>query len=163
MRTFVAFLGATASLLACAPAPEPPPAADDAVAYLNSELLPPDLPFSEAARVGDLILLSGQIGSRPGELAVVPGGLEAEARQTMQNIRAVLERNGLGMEHVVKCTVMLADMAEWPAFNAIYREYFAAPYPARSAFGASGLAIGARVEVECIASTRPPGRPPLQP
>ncbi len=161
------------SASACKPTSQPPAAqaassqelssTADAVAYLNSEAAPPGLPFSEAVRVGDLLLLSGQIGTRNGEMAVVPGGLEPEARQTMDNIRGVLERNGLGMQHVIKCTVMLADMAEWPAFNAIYREYFTAPYPARSALGANGLALGARVEVECMASSRTPGRAAVAP
>jgi len=163
VRTFIATGWATL-VVACAPAPAPPTASQgepEAVAFLNSDALPAGLPFSDAARVGDLLLLSGQLGSRPGEMTVVPGGLEAEARQTMENIRAVLERNGLGMQHVVKCTVMLADMADWPAFNRIYSDYFAPPYPARSAFGSAGLALGARLEVECVASQRPPGRPAL--
>jgi reactive intermediate/imine deaminase len=159
---------ASLAIGACKPTSQPPASptatsqtsssSDEAVEYLNSDAAPPGLPFSEAVRVGDLLLLSGQIGTRNGEMAVVPGGLEAEARQTMDNIRGVLERNGLGMQHVIKCTVMLADMAEWPAFNAIYREYFTAPYPVRSALGANGLALGARVEVECMASRRTPGR-----
>ncbi len=144
-------------------ASQTPSAPADSVEYLNSDAAPPGLPFSEAVRVGDLVLLSGQIGTRNGEMAVVPGGLEPEARQTMDNIRGVLERNGLGMQHVIKCTVMLADMSEWPAFNAIYREYFTAPYPARSALGANGLALGARVEVECMASRRTPGRAAVAP
>ena len=135
--------------------PAPASASQAAVAFLTSDQLPPDLPFSEAVRVGDLVLLAGQIGTRPGEMAVVPGGLEPEARQAMDNIRSVLERHGLSMAQVVKCTVMLADMAEWPAFNVIYREYFSPPYPARSALGANGLALGARVEVECLATTHP--------
>lgn len=122
------------------------------IAFLNSPQLPPGLPFSEGVRVGDLVLLSGQIGNVPGELKVVPGGLEAESRQTMDNIRRTLEVHHLEMDDIVKCTVMLTDMSQWPAFNEIYRTYFVAPYPARSAVGANGLAIGARVEVECIAA-----------
>jgi len=126
--------------------------------FLNSgAVLPATLPFSEGVRLGSLVLMSGQIGVRPGTLELVPGGMPAEARQTMENIRASLEANGLSMANVVKCTVMLADMAEWGAFNEIYGTYFAAPYPARSAFGTSGLALGARVEVECIAAV--PGSP----
>lgn len=127
-------------------------------AFLNSgAVLPATLPFSEGVRLGSLVLMSGQIGVRPGTLELVPGGMPAEARQTMENIRASLEANGLSMANVVKCTVMLADMSEWGAFNEIYGTYFAAPYPARSAFGTSGLALGARVEVECIAAV--PGSP----
>jgi 2-iminobutanoate/2-iminopropanoate deaminase len=122
------------------------------VTYLNSgKVLPTDLPFSEAVRVGETLYLSGMIGVRPGTMALVEGGLAAEARQTMDNIRAVLESHGLDMSNVVKCTVMMADISEWGAFNPIYQSYFTAPYPARSAFGANGLALGARLEVECLA------------
>ncbi len=118
------------------------------------------LPFSEAVRVGELLILSGVVGT-PGatydvetvsELALVPGGIEAESRQVMENIREVLERNGSSLDRVVKCTVMLADISEWGAFNRVYVEYFEKPYPARSALGANGLALGARVEVECWAT-----------
>jgi 2-iminobutanoate/2-iminopropanoate deaminase len=109
------------------------------------------LPFSEAVRVGDMLYLSGQIGLRPGTREVVPGGIEAETRQAMENIRAVLERHGSSLDRVVKCTVFMADMAEWPAMNAIYLTFFGDRRPARSALGASGLALGARVEIECLA------------
>ena len=112
------------------------------------------LPFSEMVRVGDMLHLSGQMGTLPGEVKLAPGGIEAEARQALANIRSALEQQGYSLRHVVKCTVMLADMADWPAFNAIYREFFQPPYPARSAFGASGLALGGRVEIEVLASTR---------
>lgn len=111
-----------------------------------------DLPFSESVRVGSLLFLSGQVGVKPETDELVEGGIEAEARQTMDNIQAALERRGLGMADVVKCMVMLADIGEWPAFNDVYRTYFDGRYPARSAFAASGLALGARVEVECIAA-----------
>lgn len=120
--------------------------------FLNSgKVLPPGLPFSEAVRVGDTIYLSGQIGIAPGTTELAPGGIEAEARQTMENIRTVLEAHGLGLGDIVKCTVMMEDMAEWPAFNVVYVSFFKGELPARSAFGASGLAFDARVEVECIA------------
>ena len=109
------------------------------------------LPFSEAVRAGDYLFLSGQVGSLPGTLQLVPGGIGPEARQAMENIKAVLERHGSSLEGVVKCTVFLADMAEWPAFNDVYRQYFRGKFPARSALGASGLALGARVEIECVA------------
>lgn len=128
---------------------DPPPA------FLNSgKILPATLPFSEAVRVGNTLYLSGQIGVRPGTLTLVPGGMEAEARQTMENIRTSLTAHGYSMADVVKCTVMLADMADWPAFNAIYQTFFTPPFPARSALGANGLALGARVEVECMAAGR---------
>jgi reactive intermediate/imine deaminase len=119
---------------------------------LNSgKVTPTTLPFSEAVRVGNTLFLSGQIGVMPGMEELVPGGIDAEARQTLENIRTTLETHGYTLRDVVKCTVMLADIAEWAAFNAVYRSFFSPPYPARSAFGATGLALGARVEVECLA------------
>ena len=122
------------------------------VEYLNSgKVLPAGLPFSEAVRVNDTLYLSGQLGITPGALKLVPGGIKQEARQTMDNIRTTLQAHGYEMRDLVKCTVMLADIAEWPTFNAIYSTYFTDRFPARSAFAASGLALGARVEVECIA------------
>ncbi len=111
---------------------------------------PPAGPFSRAVRVGDLLFLAGQIGTdASGRL--VPGGIEAETRQTMENIRAELRRNGLGMDRVAKCTVFLVDMSEWGAMNAVYTTYFPNNRPARSAIGTSLLG-GARVEIECIAA-----------
>ena len=111
---------------------------------------PPRNPFSPAVRVGKWLFLAGQIGT-DSTGRVVPGGLEPEARQTMNNIKDVLEKTGSSLDRVVKCTVFLADMKEWPAFNEIYKTYFPRHFPARSAFGATGLALNARVEVECIA------------
>ena len=112
------------------------------------------LPFSEMVRVGDMLHLSGQMGTLPGQVKLVQGGVAAEARQALTNIRDALEHQGYSLRHVVKCTVMLADMEDWPAFNAIYREFFPPPFPARSAFGATGLALGGRVEIEVLASCR---------
>jgi 2-iminobutanoate/2-iminopropanoate deaminase len=140
-------------LAACAPSSRA--RTDAAPEFLNSgKVLPATLPFSEAVRVGNTLYLSGQIGVVPGTMALVPGGMQAEARQTMENIRTTLTAHGYAMSNVVKCTVMLADMVDWPAFNAIYQTYFTPPYPARSALGANGLALGARVEVECLAIGR---------
>ena len=107
-------------------------------------------PFSESARAGDLLFLAGQIGE-DADGKLVPGGIQAEAEQMMLNIEAALARRGLSMEHVVKCTVFLADIDEWGAFNEVYKKHFSPPYPARSAMGVSGLAVNARVEMECIA------------
>ncbi len=113
------------------------------------------LPFSQAVRVGDVLYLSGQIGVR--EDGTLAAGMAAQARQAMDNIAAVLRLAGLGWRNVFKCTVMLDDMADWPAFNAIYVGYFEpGRLPARSALGADGLALGALVEVECMAHA--PGR-----
>ncbi len=109
-----------------------------------------DLPFSDAVRAGGLLFVSGQLGTREGKL--VPGGIEAETAQTLENIRAILERNGSGLDQVVKCTAFLVDMGEWRRMNAVYRRYFPRQLPARSAFAAAGLAFGARIELECIAA-----------
>ena len=108
-------------------------------------------PFSDAVEVDGWIYISGQIGADPETDVLVEGGIEGQTRQTMDNIKSHLERLGLKMNRIVKCTVMLEDMADWPAFNAVYRTYFDTNYPARSALGADGLALGAAVEVECIA------------
>src|SRR4030095_5760767 len=88
-------------------------------------------PYSESARVGDLLFLAGQTGEdKDGNL--VPGGIKAEAERMLTNIQAALARRGLSTDHVVKCTVFLADMAEWGAFNEVYKKYFSPPYPART-------------------------------
>ena len=121
--------------------------------FLNSgTVLAGDLPFSEAVRHGDTIYLSGQVGIVPGTLKLVPGGVRAEAQQALENIRTILAANGRTTADIIKCTVMLADIADWPAFNEVWRAFLKRPFPARSALGASGLALGARVEVECIAT-----------
>ena len=122
--------------------------------YLSSSaVLPAGLPFSEAVRMGDVLYLSGQIGNIPGTLQLVPGGIKAEARQVMENIKSVLTAHGLPLSNAIKVTVMMADMKEWASFNEVYREFFHEnQLPARSAFGTSGLAFNARVEVECVAA-----------
>ena len=107
-------------------------------------------PFSSAVRVGNMLYLSGQLGTDKGKL--VPGGIGPETKQPLTNIKIVLEANGSDMEHVVKCTAFLADMKEWAAMNEVYRTMFTAgKYPARSAFGSTGLALDGRLEIECIA------------
>jgi reactive intermediate/imine deaminase len=110
------------------------------------------LPFSEAVRVGNMLYLSGQVGNIPGEMEVVPGGIGPETRQTMENIKAVLERYGSSMDKVVKCLCMLEDINEWAAMSAEYVKFFPTHKPARSAFAGTGLAIGAKVEIECMAT-----------
>ncbi|HJQ21924.1 MAG TPA: RidA family protein [Gemmatimonadaceae bacterium] len=108
-------------------------------------------PFSEAVRAGDIVFLSGVIGSdSTGKLT--PGGIGPETRQALENVKAALARNGITMDRVVKCTAMLADIADWPAMNQVYATYFPGPKPARSAFAAGGLVFGARIELECIAA-----------
>lgn len=126
-------------------------AADKSRFFNSPRALELDRPFSEAVRAGDFLFLSGAIGEDPATGKLAEGGIQPEARQTLKNIQGVLEANGASLGDVVKCTVFLADIAEWPAFNAVYREFFKKPFPARSALGASGLALNARVELECIA------------
>ena len=106
------------------------------------------LPFSDAVRVGNLLFLSGKLGTTADGL--VPGGIAGETRQALENIKASLERHGSSMDRVVKCTVFLADMAEWGQMNEVYVTFFGDNLPARSALGTSGLALGGRVEIECI-------------
>jgi len=109
-----------------------------------------DLPFSEAVCVGNMLYMSGQIGI-DSTMKLVPGGIAAETRQVMENIKATLERCGSSLEHVIKVTVMLADIGECGEMNNVYMQFFSKQLPARSALGANGLAMGARVEIECIA------------
>lgn len=137
-------------LLGCGSA-GPPPSSPSAEFLVSPAPALRVLPFSEAVRAGDFLFLSGQIGTAPGMDDLVPGGIAAESRQVMENVKAALERHGSSLDQVVKCTVFLADMGEWGAFNDVYRAYFPKHFPARSALGASGLAKGARVEVECFA------------
>ncbi len=108
------------------------------------------LPFSEGVRVGDMLFLSGQVGVGPdGKL---PEGMEAQARVVLDRIGASLKKVGLGWKDTTRCLVMLKDMADWPAFNTVYAGYVdPAHLPARSAFGTTGLAMGALVEVQCDA------------
>lgn len=112
------------------------------------------LPFSDAVRVGDMLYLSGKIGNIPGTRKLAEGGIQGETRQALENIRTSLEKYGSSLSEVVKCTVFLADIAEWEAMNEVYVTFFPENPPARSALGASGLALGSRVEIECIAALR---------
>lgn len=107
-------------------------------------------PFSPAVRVGDVLYLSGQIGARSD--GSLPEGLAAQTRQAMDNVAAALELAGSSMDDVFKCTVMLDDVSQWAEFNRVYVGYFTpGRLPARSSFGADGLALGALVEIECLA------------
>lgn len=127
--------------------PKPAPV----VEYLTGERTRP-LPFSDAVRVGHMLYLSGQIGT-DASFALAPGGIKAETRQTLDNVKRILERSGSSLDRVVKCTVMMADMSEWGAMNEVYVTYFRKDrLPARSALGVSGLALNARVEIECWAT-----------
>lgn len=158
-------LAPTLLIAVCLFAPGCQPAATDGGAAVTTQAGAPEteylttpeseamgFPFSEAVRVGHMLYLSGQVGDIPGEGALVEGGIQAETRQTMENIKTVLERWGSSLDRVVKCTVMIDDMSEWPAMNEVYATFFPEHKPARSAIGADGLALGAAVEIECWAT-----------
>ncbi len=139
---------ALALMLTTAPALAQPAAAPQA--------LPAKLPFSPAVRVGDMLFLSGQIGQAPEGMDRHKDGFDAAVKDAMDAIGAILKAHGLDYGDIAKCTVMLDDMADWPRFNAAYLPYFAGKrLPARSAFGADGLALGVPLEVECIAAFPP--------
>ena len=120
----------------------------DNVVQMENEL--EDLPFSPAIRAGGMIYLSGQIGNNPGTLEL-PEGAVAQTRQAMENIRAVLEAAGASLYDVVKCTIFLENMEDYWPMNEVYASFWDGPPPARSAFGADGLALGALLEIECLA------------
>ena len=108
------------------------------------------LPFSHAVRAGGMIYLSGQIGVLPGTLELADG-VEAQTRQAMENIKRVLQAAGASLYDVVKCTIFLDNMDDYWTMNEVYAEFWEGPPPARSAFGADGLALGALLEIECLA------------
>jgi 2-iminobutanoate/2-iminopropanoate deaminase len=152
----VVLIGCTAQAPSSPQPTGPPPASVPAGPEFINVVEPWQYPFSSAVRAGDFLFLAGQLGSEviDGAPQLVAGGIEPETRQTLENIKAVLAKAGSSMDKVVKCSVMMADMSEWPKMNAIYATYFPGRKPARSAWGATGLALGARVEIECIAFAR---------
>jgi 2-iminobutanoate/2-iminopropanoate deaminase len=110
------------------------------------------LPFSSAVRVGNMLYLSGVLGSVPGQRQLADTGVAGQTRQTLENIKAVLAHAGSSLERVVKCTVFLLDIRDYAAMNTVYASYFPTNPPARSTVAGSGLALGAKVEIECIAT-----------
>jgi len=149
MRATVSSLVVVTCLAAVGAAPGAPAKAQAGVHfYARSD----GYPFSSAVQVDDVLYLSGQIGVAEDQKSVVPGGMAAEARRMMELIGQTLNGHGLTYADLFKCTVLLADMRDWPAFNAIYADYFEpGHYPTRSAMGVNGLALDARVEMECWA------------
>lgn len=109
-----------------------------------------EYPFSSAVRVGDTLYMSGQLGFKEGKL--VEGGIKAETKQVLDNINGVLLQYGYQKSDLVKCMAMLTDINDFSAFNEVYKAELAKPYPVRSAFAVKELAVGASVEVECIAA-----------
>lgn len=112
----------------------------------------PGLPFSSAVRVGNVLYLSGQIGNLPGTRQLADTGIVGQTRQTLENIKAVLTYAGSSLERVFKCTVFLVNIADFEKMNGVYTTYFPKDPPARSTVAGSGLALGARVEIECLAT-----------
>jgi 2-iminobutanoate/2-iminopropanoate deaminase len=148
MKLALALALATGGLFMSSPASAQPRAPVEH--YGRPTLNAQPLPFSDAVRVGDVLYLSGQLGI--GTDGKLPEGIEAQTKQALDNIGAILKRTGLGYDDVFHCTAMLADMKDWPAMNAVYVTYFPeGKRPARSAFGANGLALGALIELECQA------------
>ena len=110
-----------------------------------------NLPFSQVVRFENVIYVSGQIGDLEETGELIKGGIIPETNQTMKNIKKVLEQNGSSMDNIIKCTCMLADISEWDQMSSEYVKFFPNHKPARSAFATTGLSLGARVEIECIA------------
>ena len=108
-------------------------------------------PYSQAIRVGNLVYTSGQIPIDPATGAFAEGGIKEQTRQSLNNVKAILEEEGLAMNNVVKTTVFMADMNDFADMNSVYAEFFTEPYPARSAVAVKSLPKGALVEIEVIA------------
>lgn len=138
-------LGALAVALASCSAPDAPRV------YDRDPSLPAALPFSSAVVVGDTIYLSGEIGRAPGSGTLVEGGVAAETAAIFENYKATLARLGASLDDIVKCTVFLDDMSKYDEMNAAYAQALPDPKPSRSTFGVDGLAMGAALEIECLA------------
>ncbi len=146
MKVILAIVSTTLLASSAIAAPTPPTVEHFSKPALNGQALP----FSDAVRVGDTLYLSGQIGI--GADGKLPDGIEAQTKQAMDNVGSVLKRAGVGYDRIFHCTAFLSDMKNWPAFNKVYVGYFPdGQMPARSAFGANGLALGALLEIECQA------------
>ncbi len=138
--------GSFAAILLAACSAEPPNRV-----YNRDPALPADLPFSSAVVVGDVIYLSGEIGRAPGSVTLVEGGVGAETRQIFENYKATLASHGADLSDIVKCTVFLENMSTYAEMNAAYAAAFPDEKPARSTLGVDGLAMGAALEIECLA------------
>ena len=113
---------------------------------------PSDLPFSKVVEANGFVFLAGQIGDASGSHGPVPGGIEAETRQMLENVGALLRAVGLDYGDVVRCTVYIVDIGEFYTMNQVYREYFTGDLPARATVQVGGLAVGARIEIEVTAA-----------
>lgn len=123
----------------------------DIIFHQSHELSRANVPFSDAVETENLLFLTGQIGKDHKKSLLVSGGIEAETKQVIENIKAVLEHHNLSLDNVVKCTIILRDINDFKAFNSVYTQYFTKK-PARTTFAASGLAGGASIEIDVIAA-----------
>lgn len=151
MQIFKMTLISALTLISCTNTPQETKVKKTATYIETEEFAKLNLPFSQAVQYGDLLYLSGQIGTLEDEDVLVVGGITEQTRQTMQNIKKVLEENNSSLDNVIKCTCMLADIEDWAEMSKEYIKFFPNLKPARSAFATTGLALGALVEIECIA------------
>lgn len=152
MRMWIAILALMVVTAGCEPMDDDDAAEAPVVVAPESAVLG-DLPFSPGIRAGDFLFLSGAIGTAPGTTELVSDDVGEQTTRTLRNLEAVLAADGLDLGDVVKCTVFLTDMADYAAMNGAYRAVWPGPPPARSTLAGSGLALGAKVEIECIAYT----------
>src|SRR5262245_20317979 len=116
---------------------------------------PGGLPLSSAVRVGDLVFLSGALGTKPGGGGLADGGIEGQTRQALENVKASAALAGVTMADIAKCSVFLTDVANFQAMNGVYKEFFPTEPPARTTVGVAGLVVpGALIEIECIAAAK---------
>jgi len=127
-----------------------PSVAEEIEHYSSAEALKKDYPFSQAVRVENILYISG-IVAQGTDGKIIKGGIIEESHFVLKSMGEILAHFNLGYEDVFKCLVMIDDIGEWPDFNSVYIQYFEKPYPARSAFGADGLALEASLELECLA------------
>ena len=127
-----------------------PSVAEEIEHYSSAEALKKDYPFSQAVRVENILYISG-IVAQGNDGKIIKGGIIEESHFVLKSMGEILAHFDLGYEDVFKCLVMIDDIGEWPDFNSVYTQYFEKPYPARSAFGADGLALEASLELECLA------------
>jgi 2-iminobutanoate/2-iminopropanoate deaminase len=119
--------------------------------YTSNEIAPPVGPFSPAVRAGELVFLSGQVAQSPTTGKLIAGDVSAQTEQIFQNLRAVLRAAGKTLDDVVRVSVYLTDMMDFPHMNAVYERSFKAPYPARTTIAVAALPLGAAVEIELVA------------
>lgn len=151
MKNITIVIFSTFFMLSCVYSKEEAKQAKTATYIETEEFAKMGYPFCEAVRYGDILYLSGQIGDLGNSDELVEGGITEQTRQTMLNIKRVLEQNGSSLDNVIKCTCMLADIKDWAEMSKEYVKFFPNHKPARSTLGTTGLALGALVEIECMA------------